>query len=116
MIDLIHMICSLSPYSVTCNAQGLFIKTHKDFATEILTSLHAKNFSLTSLDLRTFMDCDINEPELTNFFEKHCSSLKLLALDKCWDTNVNSKSGPFFTMVSRIGFNVSPFHSNGFCQ
>ena len=83
-----------------------FINIKKDSEIKILTSLVKKNFSLTSLDLHGFEDCDINEPELTDFFEKHCSNLKLLALKDCWDTNKNSNSGPFFKMVSRIGLKV----------
>ena len=95
-------------------ALELLIKIYQDSAIEILTSLQEKNFSLISLDLESFMDCNINEPGLTDFFEKHCSNLKLLTLDRCWDSNENSKSGPFFKLVSRIGFTVLPFYSYGF--
>ena len=107
-----HMIFTVSyspygpypygPYALLCNAQSVrvFVNIEKDYAIEILTSLNAKNFSLTSLDLQGFVYCD--ERGLTDFFEKHCSNLKLLALHRCWDTNENS--GPFFKMLSRIGF------------
>ena len=83
-----------------------FINIEKDYAIEILTSLVEKNFSLTSLELQGFEKCDSNEPGLTDFFEKHCSNLKLLALHGCWDTNKNSNSGPFLKMISRIGFKI----------
>ena len=82
-----------------------FIKIEKDYAIEILTSLVEKNFSLTSLDLQGFENCDINVPGLLDFFENHCSNLKLLALDGCCDKNDNLNSGPFFKMLSRIDFN-----------
>ena len=84
-----------------------FINIEKDYimyAIEILTSLAEKNFSLTSLVLHGFENCDINVPGLTDFFEKHCSNLKLLALVDCCDKNENLNSGPFFKMLSRIGF------------
>ena len=84
-----------------------FINIEKDYimyAIEILTSLAEKNFSLTSLKIEKFHDCDINVPGLTDFFEKHCSNLKLLALVDCCDKNENLNSGPFFKMLSRIGF------------
>ena len=83
-----------------------FINIKKDFAIEILTSLEDYNFSLKSLELHGFENCDINEPGLTDFFEKHCSNLKLLALDSCCDTNENLNSGPFFKMLSRIGLKI----------
>ena len=82
----------------------VFINIKKDYAIEILTSLAEKNFSLTSLNLENFHNCDINVPGLTDFFENHCSNLKLLALDGCCDKNENLNSGPFFKMLSRIGF------------
>ena len=82
----------------------VFINIKKDYAIEILTSLAEKNFSLTSLDLDGFKNCDINAPGLTDLFENHCSNLKLLTLEDCCDKNENLNSGPFFKMLSRIGF------------
>ena len=70
------------------------------FAIGILKVLNEKNFSLTSLDMHDFVDCKTNEPDLENFFEKHCSKLKVLELENCWDSDWN-QAGPFTKLVSR---------------
>ena len=70
------------------------------FAIGILKVLNEKNFSLTSLDMHDFVDCKTNEPDLENFFEKHCSKLKVLELENCWDSDWN-QVGPFIKLVSR---------------
>ena len=82
-------------------------------AIETLMLLHEKNFSLSSLIMHDFEDCKINEPDLENFFEKHCSNLKVLELKTCGTNNElrdsNYYGGPFTKLVSRnvFGFAIA---------
>ena len=77
------------------------IKAYKEYAIGILKLLNQKKFTLTSLDLQNFVDCKSSEPDLVDFFEKHCSSLKHLQIENCWDSNWNYFSGPFVKILSR---------------
>ena len=72
----------------------------KPFAIKILKFLNQKTFNLTSLVLLDFVDCNTSEPDLVEFFEKHCSCLKRLEFENCWDSDWNV-SGPFVKIISR---------------
>ena len=62
--------------------------------------MNEKTFNLTSLVLLDFVDCKTSEPDLVEFFEKHCSRLKRLEFENCWDSDWNV-SGPFVKIISR---------------
>ena len=70
----------------------------------ILKLLNQKKFSLVSLVLHDFVDCEASEPDLVDFFVKHCSNLKKMEFENCWDSDFNYYSGPFVEILSRIGF------------
>ena len=71
---------------------------------EVLKLLNQRNFTLESVILRNFIECETNMPELIDFFENHCLYLKKLELDNCFDTNLNENSGPFVKIASRTDF------------
>ena len=71
---------------------------------EVLKLLNQRNFTLESVILRNFIECETNMPELIDFFENHCLYLKKLELENCFDTNLNVNSGPFVKIASRTDF------------
>ena len=85
----------------------LLIKTHKISAIKILKLLNQKKFSLVSLVLHDFVDCKASEPDLVDFFVKHCSNLKKMEFENCWDSDWNYFSGPFVDILARIGFKIN---------
>ena len=80
------------------------IKTHKMSAIKILKLLNQKKFSLVSLVLHNFVYCEDSEPDLVDFFVQHCSNLKKMEFENCWNSDFNYYSGPFVEILSRIGF------------
>ena len=60
----------------------LLIKTHKISAIKILKLLNQKKFSLVSLVLHDFVDCEASEPDLVVFF---CKTLFKLEKNGIWE-------------------------------
>ena len=69
---------------------------------ELLKLLHEKDFSLSSLIMHGLGDCEwgFYEPDL-DFFEKHCSNLRVLELKDCCTSYLDWCTEPFDQLVTR---------------